>query len=104
MGDPGSATRPAGRTALIVAGLGLAYYLAMAVLLLPAGWAAPRLDQVRVAAAVLGAVTVIYLIWIELFRVDAICPWCTAVHVCTIALLATTLWHTSVLRGATAGT
>ena len=40
----------------------------------------------------------LYLVWIELFRVDAICLWCTAVHVCTLALLATVLWSTATLR------
>ena len=75
----------------------------MIVLLLPPAWAEPRLDRLRVAASVLGSVMVVYLIWIELFRVDAICLWCTAVHVCTVALLATILWHTSVLRSAAAG-
>ena len=83
-----------------VAVLGLTYYLAMLALLLPPAWARPRLDRMRVAAAVLGVAMVLYLIWIELFRVDAICPWCTAVHICTVALLAAVLWHTSVLRGA----
>ena len=81
-----------------VAVLGLAYYLGMIALLLPPAWAEPRLDRIRVAASALGVAMVLYLIWIELFRVDAICLWCTAVHGCTIALLAVILWHTSVLR------
>ena len=85
-----------------VAMLGLAYYLGMVALLLPRAWADRRLDQVRVAGAVLGVAMVLYLIWIELFRVDAVCLWCTAVHIATIALLAVILWHTSVLRGVTA--
>lgn len=81
-----------------VADLGLAYFLAMVVLLLPAAWAQVRLDRVRVVAATMGVVMIIYLIWIELFRVNAICLWCTAVHICTVALLGVVLWHTSVLR------
>jgi uncharacterized membrane protein len=36
---------------------------------------------------------VIYLIWAELFRVGAICLWCTAVHVCTFGLFVTILWR-----------
>jgi uncharacterized membrane protein len=81
-----------------VAVLGLAYFAAMIVLLLPRTWQHRSLDPVRVAAAVLGVAMVLYLLWIELFRIDAICLWCTAVHACTVALLATTLWHTSSLR------
>jgi uncharacterized membrane protein len=41
---------------------------------------------------------VLYLVWIELFRVGAICLWCTAVHAFTIVLFAVVLWHTSVVR------
>ena len=33
--------------------------------------------------------------WVELFRVNALCLWCTAVHVCTLALLGTVLWRTA---------
>ncbi len=81
-----------------VALLGLAYYVAVFALLLPRAWAEPRLDRVRVVAVGLGVAMVLYLIWIELFRVNAICLWCTAVHICTVVLLAAVLWHTSFLR------
>jgi uncharacterized membrane protein len=33
-------------------------------------------------------VFVLYLVWAELFRIDAICLWCTVVHVVTLALFA----------------
>lgn len=33
-----------------------------------------------------GVPLVLYLIWAELFRINAICLWCTAVHILTIAL------------------
>jgi uncharacterized membrane protein len=29
---------------------------------------------------------VFFLVWAELFRIDAICLWCTAVHVITVVL------------------
>jgi uncharacterized membrane protein len=32
-------------------------------------------------------VFVIYLVWAELFRLEAICLWCTVVHVVTVLLL-----------------
>jgi len=81
-----------------VAVLGLIFFLSMVALLTPLAWRQPRLDAVRIAATAIGTVMVLYLIWIELFRVDAICLWCTAVHICTITLLAAVLWHTSDLR------
>jgi uncharacterized membrane protein len=56
------------------------------------------LDGLRVAGAVVGVLSVIYLVWVELFRVDAICLWCTAVHVASVALLAAVLWTNSAVR------
>lgn len=81
-----------------VAVLGLAFFAAMTVALLPPAWRLPVLDPLRVAAAGVGVVMVLYLIGIELFAVDAICLWCTAVHAVTIALFGVILWHTSLLR------
>lgn len=66
--------------------------------LLPPAWRLPVLDPLRVAAAGVGVVMVLYLIGVELFAVDAICLWCTAVHAVTIALFGVILWHTSLLR------
>lgn len=76
-----------------VAVLGLAYYVVMSLLLLPAAWRRRQLDPVRVVGAVVGIVMVLYLVWVELFQVSALCLWCTAVHVCTLVLLAAILWR-----------
>lgn len=83
-----------------VAVLGTVYFAAMTLLLLPIAWRIARLDALRVLGAVTGVGMVVYLIWAELFRVDAICVWCTAVHACTVALFAAVLWHVSVSRSA----
>lgn len=71
-----------------VAVLGLAYFAGMTILCAPASWRSrnPWWGRVRVAAAGLGAVTVCYLVWAELFGVGAICLWCTAVHAITVLL------------------
>jgi len=42
----------------------------------------------------------VYLVYIELFRVDAICLWCTGVHVCTVLMFGAVLWRTSVIDSA----
>ncbi|MCW2494690.1 vitamin K epoxide reductase family protein [Jatrophihabitans sp.] len=78
-----------------VALLGLIFFVAMAALCSPPAWRAEALDRVRVVGAAVGTVSVVYLVYIELFRVDAICLWCTGVHVCTLALLAAVLWQTT---------
>jgi len=77
-----------------VAVLGLAFFAAMTALVVPAAWRYRPLDPVRVVGATAGMVMVIYLVWAELFRVDAICPWCTAIHVCTFGLFVGILWRT----------
>jgi uncharacterized membrane protein len=78
-----------------VAVLGLVFFVAMTLLCCPPVWQVRALDPVRVAAAAVGTVSALYLVWIELFRVNAICLWCTGAHVCAIALLAAILWHVS---------
>jgi uncharacterized membrane protein len=75
-----------------VAVLGLGYFVVLVGLCLPQAWRRPALDRPRIAAVAVGAVSVVYLVWIELFQVEAVCIWCTVVHICTIALLATVLW------------
>lgn len=73
-----------------VALLGLIFFVAMTALCLPPVWRATdrNLRRVRLAASTVGMASVLYLVWVELFRVDAICLWCTAVHVLTFALFA----------------
>ena len=73
-----------------VALLGLLFYLGMTALCLPVAWRAsnPWVARVRLLAAATGVVLVLYLVWAELFRIEAICLWCTVVHVATVALFA----------------
>jgi uncharacterized membrane protein len=72
--------------------LGLAFFAVALVLQAPRMWARPErsLRAARVAVATVGAATVVWLLWVELFRLDAICLYCTAVHVVAIALFALT--------------
>jgi uncharacterized membrane protein len=74
-----------------VALLGLIFFAAMSALLLPSvrGRVVPAL---RVGGAAAGVLMVLWLVYVELFEVDAICLWCTAVHVLTLVLFAATLW------------
>lgn len=80
---------------------GLAYFAVMTIVLVlslrSVFWS---------AAAVLGAgagvVGALYLVGVELFAVDAICLWCTAVHVLTLIVFAAVLWRHTGVRVATA--
>jgi uncharacterized membrane protein len=71
-----------------VALLGALFFVAMVALTLPVTWRwrARAFSRTRIGLTVLGVAFVIYLIYVELFVVDAICLWCTAVHIITIAL------------------
>jgi uncharacterized membrane protein len=75
-----------------VAVLGLAFFVVMAVLL-----AVPsqrrELEVLRMVGAAGGLAMVFYLLYIELFKVDAICLWCTAVHLLTAVMFVAVLWE-----------
>jgi uncharacterized membrane protein len=73
-----------------VALLGLLFFVGMTVLCLPAVWrsADARIRRLRLAGVAVGMLSVLYLVWVELFKVDAICEWCTGVHVLTFVLFA----------------
>ena len=80
-----------------VAVLGLVFFAVMLVLQLPPCGGAPSrpCGSGRLAWAVVGLGTVLYLLYAELFSIDAICLWCTAVHVLTLVLFGTTVYATS---------
>lgn len=70
-----------------VALLGLAYFVVLVAMCLPAAWRSPRLDVPRLALAGVGVAMVVYLVWAELFGIGAICLWCTVIHVVQVLLL-----------------
>jgi uncharacterized membrane protein len=73
-----------------VAVLGLVYFTAMLGLNSPAAWrsTAPPIRWARLLSAFVGAGFVCWLVYAELFKVDAICLWCTSVHLIDFALFA----------------
>lgn len=77
-----------------VALLGLFFFVVTAALCLPQVWRRPEgwLDAVRMGWLTVGLGMVLYLVWAELYRIHAICLWCTAVHVATFLLWITVLF------------
>jgi uncharacterized membrane protein len=73
-----------------VALLGLFFYLFMTALNSPWAWRAnwPVVRWARLGALIAGLAFVLYLIYTELFTLDAICLWCTSVHVITVLIFA----------------
>ena len=68
--------------------LGLVWALAMTALTVPWAWRSEHrwVDGARLAASGAGAAMVLYLVYVELFRIGAICLWCSAMHVMAVCL------------------
>ena len=68
--------------------LGLAFFVPMLALCLPAAWrsADRRVHLARLILSITGVGMIIYLIIAELFLIKAICLWCSGVHVVTFIL------------------
>lgn len=82
-----------------VALLGLLYFVAMAFLALArinrVKWMSGALEWVQPAAlsmALAATAFVAYLTYVELFVLEAICIWCTALAALTVVSLALTVW------------
>jgi uncharacterized membrane protein len=69
-----------------VALLGLLFFVGMVGLCAPFVWRWLWTKWIRIAAVSIGIVFVARLVWAELFRINAICLWCTSVHVITLIL------------------
>lgn len=57
-------------------------------------WLRP-VGRIQLAWSGLGLLTVLYLVFVEIVRIGAICLWCTAAHVLVVVifLLAVTIWN-----------
>jgi len=67
--------------------LGLVWAVAMTALNVPWTWdSGAGVDRVRLVVSGAGAAVVLYLIYVELFRIGAICLWCTAMHITAVSL------------------
>lgn len=71
-----------------VAPLGLVFFVVTLALCLPAVWRRAQrwLDLARFGWLTVGLGMALYLVWAEVYRIHAICLWCTAVHVVTFLL------------------
>jgi uncharacterized membrane protein len=68
--------------------LGVVWAVVMTALTTPWAWrsAARWVDGARLIVSGAGAAMVLYLVYVELFRIGAICLWCTAMHVTAVCL------------------
>lgn len=87
---------------LPVADMGLAYFFAMAALCSPRAWRSARrgVRDFRVLLALIGVGLAIWLVYVELFRLDAVCLYCSIVHAVTVLLFITVAFGTAALSAA----
>lgn len=80
-----------------VAVLGLAYFVVMLPLHLPAAWRSndPRIRFGRVLYCLAGVGFICYLIYAEAVIIKAICLWCTSVHAITFIIFVVTALATA---------
>jgi len=67
-------------TAVPTSAAGIAWFAVSALI-----WTRP-VGSAQLAWSGLGVITVLYLVFIEIVRVGAVCLWCTAAHVLVVAL------------------
>jgi uncharacterized membrane protein len=95
-----------------VALLGLLFYVALVPILSPWAWQMTRrlpfispvawqkarraLPWVRLGSLLVGIGFVLYLVYAELYEIDAICLYCTSVHIITFLLFALTVFAAAV--------
>lgn len=68
-------------TSVPTSAAGIAWFAISAVL-----WLRPY-GRLQLAWSAVGLATVLYLVFVEIVRLGAICLWCTAAHVLVLALL-----------------
>jgi uncharacterized membrane protein len=80
-----------------VVNLGLAFFVVMVVLQLPAMWRSynPVVRIGRLVWCLVGVGTAVWLVYAELVQLQHICLYCTAVHVITLLLFIVTAFATA---------
>jgi len=71
-----------------VAVLGLAWFVVMTLLCLPAAWRSENrfVHLARLAGTIAGVGFALWLVYAELFIIGAICEWCTVAHLAAFGL------------------
>jgi uncharacterized membrane protein len=80
-----------------VALLGLIFFLVMATFHTRRAWASTStaVRSARVLWSIMGVGTAMWLVYAELFKLHAICLWCTAVHVVSVLVFIVTAFGTA---------
>jgi len=76
---------------------GLIFFVIMGALYLPISWRSnnKQLIYLRMAVSTVGLISVFYLVYVELYKLNSICLYCTGVHIITFILFVITLIGTT---------
>ena len=89
-----------------VAVLGLAFFLFMVPMTSPWAWRLkqPAVYWTRLGAVIIGMIFVLYLVYVEIIQIGAICPYCTSVHIMTFLLFGLLIYDAAFRGPGTAAT
>ncbi len=73
---------------------GMLFFITLIVLSLPKFWmsASDFILKLRLSLVSLGMISVFYLVYVELYKLNSICLYCTGVHIITFLLFVITFW------------
>ncbi len=73
---------------------GMLFFIVLIVLSLPRFWVGVSrfVTNLRLAVVSLGMLSVFYLVYVELYKLNSICLYCTGVHLITFLLFVITMW------------
>ncbi len=79
--------------------LGLGFFLLMFVFQLPMLWRSENvmLRNARLGYSIAGLLSVFWFVYVEFHKLNAICLYCTGVHILTFLLFVTTIIGTSII-------
>lgn len=79
--------------------LGLIFFVVMLPLQLPNSWRSRNRSMIygRLAFAGSGVLMVFWLVYVELFKLNAICLYCTVVHILAVVIFALTAYATALI-------
>lgn len=73
---------------------GMIFFVVLIILSLPKFWwsVSAFITKLRISVVSLGMLSVFYLVYVELYKLNSICLYCTGVHLITFLLFIITMW------------
>lgn len=79
--------------------LGLGFFIVYSIVNFPLFFSRRNLFYLRTAMSIASIAFVLWLVYAELLVINAICLWCSGVHIVTLAIFLGVLYSFSILKG-----